>query len=325
MSSHDEIMSQIFPAKGPQLLLPLPPLLEPEDTYFTRPTHEPQPLAEEMNGLQVPKHPILSMQGAFAESMLEASQGPTPPEQKPQLTDAATRRQALLDQDISEDTHASKWKQKPGQRYHELWKLISQISFGSYLLFDGIAKDDEQVLTILQGHVDEVDAFLEATLDDFDHAQDDIDERLKCLKIPLENIHIFDGMLEDRQFRLQIVQGNVRIEHVIARTASAMKDALKDVQQGLDATKEFAVWLAGQQAQSAWLPERSEMRKVFEAMRGNVEGWYKAYISLQTKGGHLGRSLDHLASIVAEMDRRAGEVSRKTRVSETHQLMRPFY
>jgi hypothetical protein len=63
-----------------------------------------------------------------------------------------------------------------------------------------------------------------------------------------------------------------------------------------------------------WREERPEMEKVFEAMQGNVDGWYKAYVSLQTKGNHLGVALVQLGSIVAEIDRRAGEISRKTRV-----------
>ena len=269
-------------------------------------------------GVQVPTHPISSMQGAFAESMLEASEASTPniPKQTT-VGNSATRRQVLLDQSVSEETHASRWRQKPGQQFHELWKLMAQISFGIYLLLNGIAKDDEQVMTILQGHVDEVDEFLETTLEDFDLAQDDIDERLKFLKLPLENIEIFDGMLEDRNFRLQIVNGNERIEHVITRTAKAMNDALKDVQQGLDACKEFTIYLAEEQEDAIWKEERPEMHKVFDAMKGNVEGWYKAYVSLQTKGNHLGVALVQLGSIVAEMDRRAGEVSRKTRVSST--------
>jgi len=220
----------------------------------------------------------------------------------------------LLDQDISQETHAARWKQKPGQQYHELWKLMAQISFGIYLLLNGIAKDDDQVMNILQGHVDGVDEFLEMTLEDFDLAQEDIDERLKFLKLPLENIVIFDAMLEDRNFRLQIVNGNERIEHVITRTAMAMKDALKDVQQGLDACKEFTIYLAEEQENRVWMHTRKDMQKVFDAMKGNVEGWYKAYVSLQTKGNSLGVALVQLGSIVAEMDRRAGEVSRNTRV-----------
>lgn len=270
--------------------------------------------ADTMKELQVPTHPIPSMQGAFAESMLEASTASSPALNKPDGSNAASRRQKLLDQDIEEETHASKWRQRPGQRYHELWKLMAQISFGIYLLLNGIAKDDEQVLNILQGHVDEVDAFLETTLEDFDLAIKDIEERLKFLKMPLENIHIFDAMLEDRQFRLQIVTGNERIEHIIHRTASAMKDALKDVQQGLDATKEFAIYLAEEQEQPDWKMLRPDMQKVYDAMKGNAEGWYKAYVTLQTKGNHLGEILVQLGSIVAEMDKRAGQISRKMRV-----------
>lgn len=261
--------------------------------------------------VSVPTHPIPSMQGAFAESMLEAS---TSTEKKSRDGNAATRRKLLLDQDTSEETHVARWRQKPGQHYHELWKLMAQISFGIYLLLNSIARDDEQVMNILQGHVDEVDEFLETTLEDFDLAQEDIDERLDLLKMPLQNIEIFDGMLEDRSFRLQIVQGNEKIEHVITRTAAMMKDALKDVQQGMDACKEFTIYLAEEQEDGVWMDTRRDMQKVFDAMKGNVDGWYKAYVSLQTKGNSLGVALVQLGSIVAEMDRRAGEVSRKTRV-----------
>ena len=63
----------------------------------------------------------------------------------------------------------------------------------------------------------------------------------------------------------------------------------------------------------------AEMQKVFDAMKGNLDGWYKAYVSLQTKGNHLGVALCQLGSIVAEIDRRAGEISRKTRVC-THTI-----
>ncbi|KUJ24628.1 uncharacterized protein LY89DRAFT_572309 [Mollisia scopiformis] len=270
-----------------------------------------------MKEVQVPLHPIPSMQEAFAESMLEANEATTPNVPKNRPGNAAARRKLLLDQETSEETHAGRWKQRPGQQYHELWKLMAQISFGVYLLMKGMAKDDDQVMNILQGHVDEVDEFLETTLEDFDLAQEDIEERLKFLKLPLENIIIFDAMLEDRNFRLQIVSGNERIEHVITRTATAMNDALKDVQQGLDACKEFTIYLAEEEKNAIWMKERPDMQKVFDAMKGNVEGWYKAYVSLQTKGNHLGVALVQLGSIVAEMDRRAGEISRKSRFSTT--------
>ncbi|PQE20335.1 hypothetical protein CJF30_00001665 [Rutstroemia sp. NJR-2017a BBW] len=261
--------------------------------------------------ITVPKHPIASMQGAFAESMQEAAQ--TPRQKTPKVGDAVTRRKILLDQDISEDTQSMRWQRKPGQKYHELWKLMAQISFGIYLLLNGIAKDEEQVMSILQGHVDEVDGFLEMTLEDFDLAQTDIEERLKYLKLPLENISIFDAMLEDRAFRSQIVSGNEKIEHVITRTATAMKSTLVDAQQGMDACKEFTIYLAEEQDNETWRLLRPNMGRVFDAMCGNVEGWHKAYVSIQTKGNNLGVALVQLGSIVAEMDRRAAEISRESR------------
>jgi hypothetical protein len=307
----------------------LPIILEPDDNPVVSPIrgrlhgnpfHDDYSMATPparvapSKDLQVPTHPIPSMQEAFAESMFEVANGTNSPKFE-KIKDAVVRRKELLDQDINEDTFAGRWRRRSGQQYHELWKLMAQISFGIYLLLNGIAKNEDQVMNILQGHVDEIDEFLEATMEDFDLAQEDIDERLKFLKLPLENIGIFDAMLEDRNFRHQIVNGNERIEHVITRTAAAMNDALKDVQQGMDACKEFTIYLAKEHDGALWKKERADMQKVFDAMKGNVEGWYKAYVSLQTKGNHLAAALVQLGTIVAEMDRRAGEVSRKQRVS----------
>jgi hypothetical protein len=87
-------------------------------------TPQPRNDTSPMEEIQVPTHPIPAMQGAFAESMQEASENSSPASPKPDLLDAATRRRVLLDQDITSDTHAAKWKQKPGQQYHELWKLM---------------------------------------------------------------------------------------------------------------------------------------------------------------------------------------------------------
>jgi hypothetical protein len=230
--------------------------------------------------VSVPTHPIPSMQGAFAESMLEAAEAPTPAVPKNRVGNAAARRKLLLDQDISEETHAARWRQKPGQKYHELWKLMAQISFGIYLLLNGIARDDEQVMNILQGHVDEVDEFLETTLEDFDLAQEDIDERLNFLKLPLENIVIFDAMLEDRSFRLQIVNGNERIEHAITRTAAMMKDALKDVKQGLDACKEFTIYLAEEQEDGVC--NEGKCRRLVQSLRVTADERERSWCCIGT-------------------------------------------
>lgn len=322
-ASGSETMTSTF--EVPVLELGVPIILEPAaDDAVEQPegvgnknVDSEEVTDDTMKEIQVPTHPIWSMQAAFAESMVEASAASTPAAPKPKVLSAETRRKILLDHEPGSDgVVPSRWKLKPGQQYHQLWKLMAQISFGIYLLLNGIAKDDEQVMAILQGHVDEVDEFLETTLEDFDLAQRDIDERLQFLKLPLDNLEIFDAMLEDRAFRLQIVNGNEQIEHVINRTVTSMNDSLRDVQEGLEACKDFKAYLLDIQQNPVWRQDRPEMEKVFQAMKGNVDGWYKAYVSLQTNGKNLGTSLVELGSIVAEMDRRAGEASRKGRVCD---------
>lgn len=293
-------------------LFDLSPFDDLEDDFDQSPTTPSTMLPQD-----VPVHPIPSMQGPFAESMREVN-GASPTVPIPIVVDAEERRRILIDQDIADVTHAARWHMKPGQRHHELWKLMAQISFGIYLLLGGIAKDETRVSAILQGHINRVDEFLQSTLEDFALAQKDIESRLSFLKIPLQNIEMFDAMLENRHHRNQIVNGNERIGHIISRTAAAMKDALEDVAQGLDACKEFAIYLAELQEQTLWRERRPDMVAVFDAMKGNAEGWYKAYISLQTKGNELGVGLIQLGSIIAEMDRRAGDISRKNRVSSIY-------
>ncbi|POS85026.1 hypothetical protein EPUL_006211, partial [Erysiphe pulchra] len=263
----------------------------------------------------IPTHPIACMQGAFAESFLESNSGINSPTFS-RSESATERRRQLLEQDVTEETHAARWKLKKGQKHHELWKLMAQISFGVYLLLNGIARDEAQVMKILQVHVDEADGFLESTFKDFELALHDIENRLISLKSPLLYLSVFDMMMEDRYFRGFIVQGNEWVERVITRTASAMNDALRDVHHGANACKYFTVYLKKEHDNLLW-KDKAGMHGFYEAMKGNVDGWYKAFVSLLMKGKQLDIALVQLGSIVSELDRRAGEVSRMTRFSAT--------
>lgn len=263
-----------------------------------------------------PVHPVPTMQGAFEESMNETMNDDEPEvPDRYSKADSVTRRKMLLEQQEYERTVAGRWKQKPGEKFHPLWKLVAQISFGMHLLQQGLAKSDEEVLKILQTHVDEVDGFLERTTEDFDLAQNDINERIRYLKLPLEHGQVFDQMLADRPFRVAIVEGNEKIEHIIDRTAAAMNDALKDVQKGLDATRELAKYMT--RVDKQWEDRTEEHDSVYLAMIGNTEGWTRAFLTLQSKGGHLRKALVQLGTIVAEMQRRAGAASRKNLVSQS--------
>jgi hypothetical protein len=262
-----------------------------------------------------PQHPIPSMQQAFAESLAEATQGDAAGKPKLRTGDAKARREELLDLGRSDPPPTALWRGRPGQRTHELCRLIAQISFGVYLLLHGMANSQILVVSILQGHIDEVDEFLETTLEDMDLAMRDMEDRIKHLKLPMDNIGVFERMLEDRNFRMQILDGNQKIEHILARTQVALKQTTHDLSEGLAATREFTIYLAEQQ-HGSWRRDRPDVIDIFDAMKGNTDGWFNAFMDLQAKGSSLNALIVRLTDIVSEMERRAGEVSRKTRVRQ---------
>jgi hypothetical protein len=227
-------------------------------------------------------------------------------------TDSVVRRRMLLEQPQYVRTIAGRWKQKPGENYHPLWKLVAQISFGMHLLHQGLAKSDEEVIKILQTHVDEIDGFLERTTEDLDLAQRDINERIRYLKLPLEHGDVFDTMLMDRKFRNAILEGNEKIEHIVDRTSVALRDTMKDVKKGFDGTRELARYF--KKLEKTWANRTEEHAGVSAAMLGNTEGWTGAYMELQEKGRALQESLVHLGGIIAEIQRRVGIASRKNLV-----------
>ncbi len=270
-------------------------------------------LHDDAGSAQPPQHPVSQLQGPFEESMMESVNELEDGEQN---TDSVARRKMLLQGERYERVCAGRWKQRPGEKFHPLWKLSAQLSFGIHLLAQGLAKSDEEVMRILQSHVDDIDGFLERTTEDFDLAQSDVDERLRYLRLPLEHVDVFDHMLDDRTFRTSIVEGNEKIEHIVERTSEAMKDALKDVQKGIDATGALGKYLTD--LKSNWTDRTPELEAVYVAMLGNVEGWTRAFMDLHLQGNRLAVSLGQLAGIVAEMQRRAGVASRKVLVRLEH-------
>ncbi|KAI3340828.1 hypothetical protein F4824DRAFT_487205 [Ustulina deusta] len=265
----------------------------------------------------VPIHPIPAMQPAFAESLMEATNNGGDTKPKLRFGDAKQRRARLLDSPKGARLYADVWRYRPGQKHHELWKLLAQVSFGVYLLLNGIANSNEQVVDILQHHIDEVDEFLETTLEDVNIAIEDVKERIEFLKLPMENMKTFEDMLEDRDFRLQIVTGNEKIEHIIEKTTLALEATLKDADEGLKAVKEFAVYLANQK-DKPWRQQRPEFVDIYDAMKGNAQGWYHAFSDMHERALSLDTVLISLSQIVAEMDQKAGEVSRRTRVTRSN-------
>ena len=261
-----------------------------------------------------PQHPIPFMQDAFAESLVEATQGGATPKPKLRTGDAKARRMELLDREKSDPPPVATWRYRPGQVNHELRRLMAQISFGVYLLLNGMANSQVLVVSILQGHIDEVDEFLETTLEDIGLATTDLKDRTEHLKLPMENMSVFEQMLEDGKFRNQILDGNQKIEHIIARTQIALQQTVQDLAEGVSATREFSLYLA-EQEHGAWRRDRPDMIDIFDAMKGNTDGWFNAFIDLQAKASELNGLIVRLNGMVAEMERKASEASRRIQVS----------
>jgi hypothetical protein len=252
-----------------------------------------------------PSHPVPTLQGPFEESMVESVDSAADFDVP---IDAVSRRTILLEGPTYERIIAGRWKQKPGENYHPIWKLVAQMTFGLHLLARNLAKSEDEVMKILQNHVDDIDHVLERTAEDFDLAYSDMYERLRCLKLPLQHGEVFDRMLEDRTFRASILDGNEKIEHIVSRTKKALKDSMKDVQKGFDATNVLDTYLSG--LSRTWQRDSPEHEAVYVAMLGNVEGWKRAFMDLHLQGNKVGGTLKKLMEIVSEMEKRAAAASR---------------
>lgn len=260
--------------------------------------------------VNAPSHPIPSMQGPFEESIVESEQlDPNAPTNASPKLSAKARHERLLSNRNYNDSYNAKWRAQPNAKWHPLSKIIAQIAFGVHLLHQQLAKSDEEVVKILQRHVDEVDNFIQNTGEDFDSALVDIQERINYLKLPLEHVKIFDIMLEDRQFRNQIIDGNEKIEQIVERTANLMNDLLTDVHKGVEATAEMTLYL--DRIAGSW-PDDESALSIFNTMQANGEGWTECFQTLQMKGNSLGIALVQLGSILNEMSKRAGVASRRS-------------
>lgn len=250
----------------------------------------------------VPRHPVLSMQAAFEESIRDL------------------QVEALNSEAGSSSSGSRKRQQRDKERkHHRLLKLVSQIAFGIHLLHDRLAKSDSEVVRILRSHVKDMDEFISKTTRDFDLAKSDISQRLKHLRIPLDSepaAVAFDGMLQSREFRLQILEGNENVEYVVERTMAAMKGALKDVAEGLAAVDDLAKYLLG--LKEGW--KGSNLVRVYAAITFNVEQWFRGLVSLQTKSIGLKEELVQLKGVLGEIERRTGVASRKNKACGVHDI-----
>lgn len=262
----------------------------------------------------IPIHPIPALQDAFAESLNEVMSGIAVGKPKLRVLDAQGRREAVLAQGKDEPALDAMWRLRPGQTQHELGKLVAQISFGVYLMLNGMANDNTQVVNILQGHIDEVDEFLEVTIEDLEEVEADLKRRIDHLMLPMSNATVFEQLLEDHKFRTEILQGNEKIEHILARTNVSMKQWDDDIEAGLHTSNIFINWL-NENAEGTWRSGLPDVNDIFDAMSGNAEGWLIAFEKISDSAQDINSLIIRLMNIISEMEKKAGEASRRTWVS----------
>ena len=283
-----------------------------EVEYHSLSGHEPEDGEDDVESetMEPPVHPVASMQAAFEESIAEAADDGENSNLNSNR-DADGRRQEVLEAAHYDDSWTARWGQKPTAQFHPLLKLMAQIVFGMHLLQQQQAKSEEEVVKILQTHVNEVDNFLERTSEDFKLAVKDIDERVRFLKLPMVHQDVFEMMLDDKKFRSQLLDGNEKIEMIIERTVRAANAALLDVQKGMQANKELGRYL--DKVRDQWPKERRKIADVYGAMRGNYEGWRQYLKDLIAKGNDLGRHLTKLGTLIADMSKMAAAASRRNK------------
>ena len=187
------------------------------------------------------------------------------------------------------------------------------MSFAVHLLHQKLAHPEVEVVRILQDHVNEMDDFLERSSEDFSLMLRDVRTRIAYLRLPLQNLPVFDDMLADLNFRSSIVAYNEKINTVINRFGAAINDALKDLNKGSEGVHVLSGYL--------WnLPEKSHLSEsdnvntvhaIYQAMVGNVNGWHIALSSLNKTRIRLASTLDELDKIVKSLQLRVSVAIKK--------------
>ncbi|KAF2815054.1 uncharacterized protein BDZ99DRAFT_494912 [Mytilinidion resinicola] len=267
----------------------------------------------------VPIHPLESMQGPFEESMLDATgDSPSSPFQSP-AQNAELRHQVLCKASSKalesewNFTYNCYWRDNPRAKFHPLRKTVAQVAFGVHLLHQHLEKSVSDVADILQKHVHELDTFLQRANEDMESGLKDMLFRCNCLQVPMEHVSEFDRLLEDRQYRAQLLDGNITIERTIQRMSQVMNDYLVDLQTLKDANNELDTYL--ENIGDEWTDENDDVGRIYSAMCGNALGWSQYVQNLISKTEKLGLVLVRVGSYCNEIEKRCGAASRRSLIA----------
>jgi hypothetical protein len=257
-----------------------------------------------------PIHPMFSMQGPFEESIEDAERqielGRNPYE--PMRLNADDRQQRLLEGGSYNDTYNAKWKEIPGSKYHPVVKIIAQVAFGVHLLHRATAESNNEVIRILQRHIDELDELIRRSEEDIGMALNDIGDRIAHLRVPLEHMDMFEKMLEQRQYRHSVLKGNEAIDRIVKRTSILLSDIMIDLRRGQEGGEEMLKYF--EKIGSSWPLNKSSIG-LYEAMLNNSRGWVVYFEKLIQMGTGLGERLVELRDFMRRMSAAAAVASKK--------------
>ncbi|KAF3492045.1 uncharacterized protein GIQ15_01562 [Arthroderma uncinatum] len=264
-------------------------------------SHSPS-TASESSEVYRPTHPIEHLQGPFEESILESINGFNQEVLSP--PDAVTRRKQLLQNAKYQRSCSGKWQQRMGERYHPLWKIMAQVSFGIHLLATGSARSELESVQILRVHVAEIDGFVRRTMEDYQLAHEDLTARFDLLAVPLANLDVLDSMLGDETFKLFLVDCIGKINHVVRRSEISLQDSLKDLRKAVIAVRTVKDYLnILPQHQSTWSPS---FGGVYADMFQRVGLWLTSLTNLQSQGIRLVEFLVNLSTSISRLRLRIG-------------------
>jgi hypothetical protein len=129
----------------------------------------------------------------------------------------------------------------------------------------------------------------------------------------MEHVSEFDRLLEDRQYRAQLLEGNDTIERTISRMSQMMNDYLVDITTLKDANSELGLYLG--RIGDEWTEENEDVERIYAAMCGNTLGWGQFLQNLTAKAEKLGVVLVQVGSYCNEIEKRCGAASRRSLVS----------
>jgi hypothetical protein len=95
-----------------------------------------------------------------------------------------------------------------------------------------------------------------------------------------KSMSVFQKMLEDKKFRNQILDGNVKIDHIVGCTQVSLQQTVLDLAEGVSSTRVLNIYLV-EQEDGQWRRDRPGVIDIYNDMKGNTDGWSNEFIDLQ--------------------------------------------